>query len=149
MRERFCRRGRRARRDLRAFGFVLCVLCALCGNPVAVIAEAPKPDPRLGIVEAFVNADAATEAGAGYSRIILRWDVIQPDGPADWKPANVPDPFVAAELAAGREVVAILIGTPKWAAVKPEDGASAVPHMDARAAFPKRRGHALPGPMKH
>ena len=41
--------------------------------------------------------------------------MIQPGGPDDWKPANVPDPFIEAELAAGREVVAVLIGTPAWA----------------------------------
>jgi hypothetical protein len=78
--------------------------------PLARAEDAP-PDPRFGIVEAFVNPEAATEAGAGYTRIILRWDVIQPAGPDDWKPANVPDPAVAAELAAGRQVVAVLIGT--------------------------------------
>ncbi len=100
-------------------------------------------------MEAFVNADAATAAGAGYSRIILRWDVIQPDGPADWKPANVPDPFVAAELAAGREVVAILIGTPKWAALRPEDGARAVPDMDAWAAFARRMAQHYQGRIRH
>ena len=74
-----------------------------------------RPDPRFGIVETFVNPAAATEAGVGYTRIILRWDVIQPAGPADWKPANVPDPFIERELADGREVVGLLIGTPAWA----------------------------------
>ena len=63
--------------------------------------------------ETFVNAEAATGAGAGYTRIILRWDVIQPaNGADDWKPANVPDPFIEQELAAGRQVVGLLIGTP-------------------------------------
>lgn len=137
-----CRRGRRG---LRVSVLTLCALCVLCGSALPAFAEPVKPDPRFGVVEAFVNADAATEAGAGYSRIILRWDVIQPDGPADWKPANVPDPFVAAELAAGREVVAILIGTPKWAAVKPEDGARAVPKMDAWAAFTRRMAQHYAG----
>jgi hypothetical protein len=81
-------------------------------------AEPPPPDPRFGIVESYVNPAAAGEAGAGYTRIILRWDVIQPAGPVDWKPANVPDPIIAEELAAGREVVAILIGTPAWASAQ-------------------------------
>ncbi|MGE5603416.1 MAG: DUF5722 domain-containing protein [Nitrososphaerales archaeon] len=112
-------------------------------------AQALRPDPRFGIVEAFVNADSATAAGAGYSRIILRWDVIQPDGPADWKPANVPDPYVAAELAAGRQVVAVLIGTPKWAALHPEDGARAVPDTDAWAAFAKRMAQHYRGRIRH
>ena len=90
--------------------------------PARVVAQPAPPDPRFGVVEAVVNPEAATELGAGYTRIILRWDVIQPGGPADWKPANVPDPMVAGELAAGREVVAVLIGTPAWAAAGGEGG---------------------------
>ncbi len=119
--------------------------------PVAALADADAlpPDPRFGIVEAYVNSAAATEAGAGYSRIILRWDVIQPGGPDDWKPANVPDPFVAAELAAGREVVAVLIGTPAWAAVNPADGARAVPDMDRWAAFTRRMAEHYRGRIRH
>jgi hypothetical protein len=134
---------------IRRFAALLCALCVLGASAPHALAQGPKPDPRFGIVEAFVNAPAADEAGAGYSRIILRWDVIQPDGPLDWKPANVPDPFVAAELAAGREVVAILIGTPRWAAVKPEDGARAVPQMDAWAAFSKRMAQHYAGRIRH
>lgn len=142
----FCHRGRRG---IRGLAYTLCALCVLCGLVGQAAAQTLPPDPRFGIVEAFVNANAATEAGAGYSRIILRWDVIQPDSPADWKPANVPDPYVAAELSAGREVVAILIGTPKWAAVKPEDGARAVPNMDAWAAFAKRMAEHYRGRIRH
>ena len=142
--------GRRANPGfLRSLIVGIFILCLLGGATGSGAAQTLPPDPRFGIVEAFVNADAATAAGAGYSRIILRWDVIQPDGPADWKPANVPDPYVAAELDAGREVVAILIGTPKWAAVRPEDGARAVPDMDAWAAFTKRMAQHYRGRIRH
>jgi hypothetical protein len=135
--------------SLRRLAAVLAALCVLFDSiPAARAAEQP-PDPRFGIVETFVNSRAATEAGAGYSRIILRWDVFQPDSPADWKPANVPDPYVADELAAGREVVAILIGTPAWAAVNPADGARAVPRMDAWAAFTHRMAQHYAGRIKH
>jgi hypothetical protein len=140
---------RRERIDHRGLISLLSALCILCSTNPSAFADAPRPDPRFGVVEAFVNYAAANEAGAGYSRIILRWDVIQPGGPADWKPANVPDPFVADELAAGREVVAILIGTPAWAAVKPEDGARAVPQMDAWAAFTKRMAQHYAGRIRH
>ena len=97
----------------------------LLAQPAPCAAQGGAPDPRFGIVETFVNPAAATEAGAGYTRIILRWDVIQPAGPADWKPANVPDPLIERELAAGRQVVAVLIGTPAWASAGgrwPTDG---------------------------
>ena len=122
-------------------------LSVCCLAPASVRAEAP--DPRFGIVEAFVNPAAATEAGAGYTRIILRWDVIQPAGRDDWKPANVPDPLIEAELAAGRQVVAVLIGTPAWAARNPADGARSVPDMDAWAAFARRMAQHYRGRIGH
>lgn len=102
----------------------------LVGGSLPAAAQSPTPDPRFGIVEAYVNSDAASQAGAGYSRIILRWDVIQPANGADWKPANVPDPFIERELAAGRELVAILIGTPAWATADGTNDPRAVPKMD-------------------
>ncbi len=126
---------------------LLVTLFLCCLAPASVHAEAP--DPRFGIVEAFVNGAAATEAGAGYTRIILRWDVIQPAGRDDWKPANVPDPLIDAELAAGRQVVAVLIGTPAWAARNPADGARSVPDMDAWAAFARRMAQQYRGRVGH
>jgi hypothetical protein len=61
----------------------LAALALLVGSvvPGQDAAAAPTPpDPRFGLVESFVNPAAASEAGAGYTRIILRWDVIQPGG---------------------------------------------------------------------
>lgn len=117
--------------------------------PPAGAAPSP-PDPRFGIVESFANPAAATEAGAGYTRIILRWDVIQPDGPADWKPANVPDPVIAGELAAGREVVGLLIGTPAWAAAPGQEPSSrAVPDLFHWEAFVRRMAQHYQGRIRH
>ncbi|MCX7707607.1 MAG: hypothetical protein N2204_06340 [Anaerolineae bacterium] len=121
----------------------------LIGLLAPAAARAAPPDPRFGIVETFVNPAAAAEAGAGYTRIILRWDVIQPASRDDWKPANVPDPLIEAELAAGRQVVAVLIGTPAWAAINPADGARAVPDMDAWAAFTRRMAEHYRGRIGH
>ncbi|MCB0004080.1 MAG: hypothetical protein KDH08_24275, partial [Anaerolineae bacterium] len=91
-------------RRMLSWGLILLTCWPLLLAPAASAQQAIPPDPRFGIVETTANPQAAAEAGAGYTRIILRWDVIQPGSPADWKPANVPDPVVAAELAAGREV---------------------------------------------
>lgn len=121
----------------------------LIGLSALPAAGAAPPDPRFGIVEAFVNPTAAAEAGAGYTRIILRWDVIQPASRDDWKPANVPDPLIEAELAAGRQVVAVLIGTPSWAATSPADGPRSVPDMDAWAAFTQRMAQHYRGRIGH
>jgi hypothetical protein len=116
---------------------------------VSAAATLTPPDPRFGIVESFVNPAVASEAGAGYTRIILRWDVIQPGGPADWKPANVPDPLIAGELAAGREVVGLLIGTPDWAAAPGQQpGSRAVPDMAAWEAFTRRMAQHYQGRIR-
>ncbi len=132
---------------------VLAVSCVAPGRGAGAAAAETglgPPDPRFGIVETFVNPAAAGEAGAGYTRVILRWDVIQPGGPVDWKPANVPDPLIASELAAGREVVGLLIGTPDWAA-KPGHaaGSRAVPDMAAWEAFTRRMAQHYQGRIRH
>lgn len=132
--------------------FLALLLAGSAIRPTAVAAQAAPPDPRFGIVETFVNSQAASEAGAGYTRIILRWDVIQPDGPTDWKPANVPDPLIEAELAAGREVVALVIGTPAWAVTPGWSGeisSRAVPDMDRWAAFLRGLAQQYQGRIRH
>jgi hypothetical protein len=69
----------------------LFVLLGMLVAPQRARAEPAPPDVRFGIVETFVNPEAASEAGTAT---LSSWvgDVIQPGGPADWKPANVPDP---------------------------------------------------------
>ncbi len=126
--------------------FLLLMFFALIFTPTAQT-QSPRPDPRFGIVESYTDPTAATDAGAGYTRIILRWDVIQPAGRDDWKPANVPDPLIETELAAGREVVAVLIGTPNWASLGVND-ARAVPDMDAWGNFTKRIAQQYRGRIK-
>jgi hypothetical protein len=136
---------------LLALRLAVIALMVICVAPAQAVgaADAP-PDPRFGIVESFVNPTAASEAGAGYTRIILRWDVIQPGGPADWKPANVPDPLLAGELAAGRQVVGLLIGTPDWAAAPGHaPGSRAVPDMVAWEAFTRRMAQHYQGRIDH
>lgn len=132
----------------RRFALILVIgFCWLMLNPPA-LAQGPQLDPRFGIVEAYLNTTEATAAGAGYTRIILRWDVIQPAGRDDWKPANVPDPFIEAELQAGREIVAVLMGTPNWAS-KGANSPKAVPDLEAWGNFTKRIAQQYQGRIKH
>jgi hypothetical protein len=113
------------------------------------LAQAPPPDPRFGVVDAYVNSTVASEAGAGYTRITFQWDVIQPAGVDDWKPANVPDPFLDAELAAGREVVGVLMGTPTWAAADGSGSPKAVPDMSYWENFVRRMAQQYRGRIRH
>lgn len=110
--------GRLYRRFKRT-GLLLAILLLLSFSPV--LAQEPEDEaqspfaPRFGIVDSFTDTAEANAAGAGWTRVFFRWDVVQPGGPSDWKPTNVPDNLLNAEIAAGREVVAVLIGTPAWA----------------------------------
>lgn len=109
---------------------VLALLGLMFPAALPVTAQSPPPrlNPRFGLVDGFVNSAEASAAGAGWTRVFFRWDVIQPGGPADWKPANVPDPLIDAEIAAGREIVGVLIGTPAWAS--PDGTSTAVPPVE-------------------
>lgn len=127
----------------------LILVSLLVPGATVSVAQTPPPDPRFGIVDAYVNSAAASEARAGYTRITLRWDVIQPGGVGDWKPANVPDPFIDAELAAGREVVAVLMGSPAWAAADGSASPKAVPDMSYWEFFVRRVAQQYRGRIRH
>ena len=129
--------------------FILLLVGLSAPGATIGVAQSPPPDPRFGVVDAYVNSAAASEAGAGYTRITFRWDVIQPGGIDDWKPANVPDPFIEAELAAGREVVAVLMGTPAWAAADGSGSPKAVPDMSYWEHFVRRMAQQYQGRIRH
>ena len=116
--------------------------------PLSATAQEPSPpDPRFGIVDSFVASGEATVAGTGWTRVFFRWDVIQPGGPADWKPANVPDPFLNAEIEAGREIVGVIIGSPAWAS---EQGVStAVPPTEFWGDFVFKLATQYKGRVTH
>ena len=111
-------------------GRVLCsLLILLAALAVARPAQAqrtPTPEPtrqtgversgdrRFGVIESFEDPAAADRLGATWTRARFQWADVQPDGPAQWEPP-LDDDALAAELAAGREVVGLLIGIPDWA----------------------------------
>jgi hypothetical protein len=83
------------------------------------VSETPgvfRPDPRFGAVEAWLAPEDATEAGVGWERVLFRWRDLQPGGPGDWNVHVFPDGDLNRELAAGRELVGLLVATPGWAA---------------------------------
>lgn len=88
-------------------------------------------DPRFGVDEAYLRADQADELGARWSRIPFIWDYIQPSGAASWNPfalgSKGTDAVVNGELARGRAVVGMLLGTPAWARQNVAWGEASVP----------------------
>lgn len=76
--------------------------------------QPPTPDPRFGVIESYESPDEATELGAGWTRVTFEWSRIQSGGPQTWTP-KVTDGQIEAEIAAGRDVIGLLIGIPDWA----------------------------------
>lgn len=102
--------------------FLAAILFALSCRTVTAQEPQPLPpppqplDPRFGAVEAHYAAERATEAGVAWERVLLYWTEMQPAGPGDWNVYVLPDGVLNDELAAGREVIAVLAGVPSWAA---------------------------------
>ncbi len=71
-------------------------------------------DWRFGVVEAYTARNAARELQIGWTRARFHWAEVQAGGPAAWTP-ELSDEEIAEQLAAGREVVGLLIGIPEWA----------------------------------
>src|SRR5689334_22412708 len=70
---------------------------------------------RFGVVEPHDAPDSADELSVGWGRARFHWAMIQPDGPDQWSDAELSDNELAAERAAGRETIGLLIGIPEWA----------------------------------
>ncbi|MFQ5858669.1 MAG: hypothetical protein ACE5LU_23965, partial [Anaerolineae bacterium] len=75
----------------------------------------PSVDPRFGVVQAYEAAEAADEIEVGWERLFFSWPDMQPDGPNQWDEPYFGDAVIDQEVAAGRELVGLLISTPAWA----------------------------------
>lgn len=136
---------------------LLCISLVLSGGAaLSVAAQEPTPDPRFGLVQTYDDFPAAAETGTGFTRIKFYWDIIQPTGPNDWQPANIPDPLIETDLAAGRQVVGLIVRTPAWARDPNHPGNDParpdlkdVPRMDAWAAFVERLARQYEGRIQH
>ncbi|MCS7252249.1 MAG: hypothetical protein RMK32_05765 [Anaerolineae bacterium] len=83
-----------------------------------LLATAP-PDPRFGVVESPEAPERAAELGIAWTRVRFAWNEIQPNSPEDWNPPW-PAERLEAERQAGREIAALVIGTPVWARADPQ-----------------------------
>jgi len=134
----------------------LCLLIIVIIWPSRSQAQEPTPDPRFGLVQTYDDFEAAAELRPGFTRIKLYWDIIQPNGPDDWQPSNVPDPLVEADLAAGRQVVGLIVHTPAWAQDPDNPGNDPnnpqlkdVPDMAAWGRFVRRLVEQYEGRIDH
>lgn len=96
------------------FTLWLGLVCGLLvGCRPGLAQSSPPVDWRFGIIESY---ESPTEAAglAAWTRVRFQWAESQPNSADEWLPA-VSDEQIEAELAAGREVVGLLIGIPDWA----------------------------------
>ncbi len=73
------------------------------------------PDRRFGVIETYADPASAAAIGAGWTRVRFPWADLQPNNDGEWNDAFFTDVTLAAELAAGREVVGLIVNTPFWA----------------------------------
>jgi hypothetical protein len=115
------------------FVSILGALAVLASAAVPVSAEptaaTPVADSRFGIAEGFRNPAVMADIGAGWERLILPWDQIQPDRAGDF--SNLGHTLTRAqvkqELDRGTRIAGLFQFTPTWAASNPADGARSVP----------------------
>jgi hypothetical protein len=89
----------------------------------------PVADNRFGIAEGFRNPGVMADIGAGWERLILPWDQIQPDKAGDFSHLGqtLTKTQIQTELDRGTKVAGLFQFTPFWAASNPDDGKRAVP----------------------
>lgn len=73
------------------------------------------PDRRFGVIETYDDPVSASALGAGWTRVRFAWADLQPNNDGEWNNAFFSDERLAAERAAGREVVGLIVNTPFWA----------------------------------
>ncbi len=96
------------------FACLLVMTSAVAADATPAPLPPPPPNPQFGVIESTENPTAATELGVSWTRLIFHWGEIQANGPDTWTP-KFNDAEIDAELAAGREVVGLLVGIPDWA----------------------------------
>jgi hypothetical protein len=102
------------------------LLTALLSQPATA---AQTLDQRLGIAEGFRNTGVMADSHAGWERLILPWDQVQPDGPGDFSHLGITisDSQLQTELNRGDHVVGLFEFTPGWAQANTDQGKRSPP----------------------
>ena len=90
---------------------------------------APVRDSRFGVAEGFKDSGLMAELHAGWERVVVPWDQVQPDGPGDFSHlgTTLSADRVRAEVSRGIRLAAVLQFTPDWAQADPTAGQRSVP----------------------
>lgn len=110
------------RRCINSFRCVVTLTLLLSLLPPTPLHAVALPDPRFGAVESYMAPEEAADLGVGWDRMIIQWYTHQPDKVDQWIVSAEETTRIATANAAGREVVALLMGTPAWATDGPGGG---------------------------
>lgn len=99
------------------------------GVPLAPPRPTGQLDTRFGVAEGFRDAGMMSSIQAGWERIVIPWDAVQPQGPTDFSQLGLtmPNDRLQAEVQRGAHVSAVLQFTPTWAQSNPAVGQRSVP----------------------
>src|SRR5260221_14770375 len=108
--------------------FVLSLMIVLASAPQH-LAAAPALDTRLGIAEGFRNPQVMADIQAGWERLILPWDQVQPGGPGDFSNLGITisNDQLQNEINRGLHIVGLLEFAPAWAGANPDAGKRSPP----------------------
>lgn len=77
-------------------------------------ARAGANNPHIGVIESYESPADADALGIGWTRVRFNWARMQPNTAQEWiTPVSAAQ--LATELAAGRQVIGLLIDIPAWA----------------------------------
>jgi hypothetical protein len=113
-------------RILLAMGMLAAAALPTYAEPASTASVA---DTRFGIAEGFRNPAVMADIGAGWERLILPWDQIQPSRPGDFSKLGqtLTRQQIQNELNRGTHVAGLFQFTPDWAATNPAEGNRSVP----------------------
>lgn len=89
----------------------------------------PTVDTRFGVAQGFQEPGLMAELHAGWERVVLPWDQIQPDRADDFTHlgATLPADRLRADVSRGIHVTGVLQFTPKWAQLDAQAGQRSPP----------------------
>jgi hypothetical protein len=88
-----------------------------------------QPQPMFGVIDGSRQLQSAHAVGATWDRVVFLWQEIQPYNPTDWYLDRYLDRtgLRAVLQKSDLPLVAVVQGTPGWAAGNWHDGAAAIP----------------------
>jgi hypothetical protein len=97
--------------------------------PPSPVTQRPQLDTRFGVAEGFDDPGLMAELHAGWERVVIPWDQVQPQGAEDFSHLGMtlPADRLRAEVNRGIHVTGVLQFTPQWAQQNPAAGQRSAP----------------------